>query len=202
MDKLPRWSLWAAAALLFWTAWVLLLGRPLMHKVTELEGEYREIESELASLEARMSAVPNLVLRLNEARHQRDSTLAGFSTNHEIDTLLCELRTRGGRRGLGDLRIDPELMSLLHVPMTANMPGSANGQLDTVIVNLSATGKFKNIGTWLDDIEGRSDFRFWTMCNWSVRNEDGRVGIEAQAVLVVVKEPDPVPDLITMGSPQ
>jgi hypothetical protein len=202
MDKLPRWSWWAAVALFFWTGWVLILGQPLMDKVTEMKGQYRDTESELAVLEARMSAVPNLVRRLNEARRQLDSTLAGFSTAHEIDTLLRELGASGGRRGLSALRADPELTSLLRLRMTAGLPGPANGRLDTVIVNLSAAGKLKNIGTWLDEIEERSDFRFWTMCNWSARDEDGLVGIEAQAALVVVREPDPVTDLITRESPE
>jgi hypothetical protein len=40
------------------------------------------------------------------------------------------------------------------------------------------------------------------MCNWSARNEDGLVGIEAQAALVVVRESDPVTDPITMESPE
>ena len=202
VDKLPRWSWWAAAALLFWTAWVLILGRPLMDKVTEQKGHYRDTESELAALEARMSAVPNLVQRLNEARHQLDSALSGFSTSQEIDTLLRGLRSSGGKRGLGDLRVDPELTSLLHPPMTTGMPRRAKGKLDTVIINLSATGTFKNIGTWMDDIEARFDFRFWTMCNWSARDEDGLVRVEAQAALVVVNESDPVTGLITMESPK
>ena len=134
-----------------------------------------------------MSAVPNLVQRLNEARHQLDSTLSGFSTSQEIDTLLRGLRSSGGKRGLGDLRVDPELTSLLHPPMTTGMPRRAKGKLETVIINLSATGTFKNIGT---------------MCNWSARDEDGLVRVEAQAALVVVNESDPVTGLITMESPK
>lgn len=202
IDKLPRWSMWAVSVVLLWAAWGFLVGNPLMHKVSALKGQCGDLESEMSALDARTAAVPNLVLRLNNAKHRLDSALRSFSTDDEIDELVRGLRTMGGRRGLGDVCADPELMSLLHVPMAASTPGAANGRLDTVIVNLSAAGAFKTLGQWLDDIEGRSDFRFWTKCQWSSLNEDGLVRLEAQGALVVVNEADTTTNLITMETPQ
>jgi hypothetical protein len=197
--KLPRWSWWVTGASIFWTAWVLILSRPLMQKIAELEGQLRGTESELTALEAQVSAVPELVLRLNGARRQLDSALAEFRTNREIDLLLRELRTSGGRNGVSGVRVDPELVSLLHAPFTAASAGPAESQLDTVIIDLSAEGRFQNTGAWLDEIEERADFRFWTLCNWSARDESGAVRIEAQAALVVLKRPEPAENLVSTG---
>ncbi len=202
IDKLPRWSWWAVSAVLLWIAWGFLVGRPLMHRVSSLKGQCGDIESEMGKLDARIATVPNLVLRLNNAKYRLDSTLSSFTTDGNIDELVRGLRVMGGHRGLGDVRVDPELMSLLHVPMAASAPGIANGRLDTVIVNLSAAGAFKTLGQWLEDVEGRSDFRFWTKCHWSSLNDAGLVGLDAQGALVVVNEPDSTIDLITMEAPQ
>ena len=191
-DRLPRWSWWIAAALIFWMVWGLGLGCPLVRKITELEGQHRETEAELGVLESRMSGVPEIVTRLNRSKCQLDSALHGFATDREIDALLDELRRSGGRSGLSGIQADPELISLLHSPAPAGVTPHAEVQLDTVIVSLAAEGRFKNIGAWLDEIEGRSDFRFWTTCQWSARDEDGLVGIEAQAGLVMAELPAPV----------
>lgn len=202
IDKLPRWSWWAVSAVLLWTAWGLLAGRPLINKVSELRVNRRAIESDIGALDARIATAPSLVLRLKNAQHRLDSTLSSFARNDELDELVRGLRTMGGRRGLGAVDVDPELMSLLHVPMASSTPGQAHGRLDTVIVNLSAAGAFQTLGQWLDDVEGRPDFRFWTKCHWSTLDDDGLAGLEAQAALVVVNEPDSAANLVTMESPQ
>ncbi len=191
LNTLPRWSLWAIGTVVVWTVWGLFVGRPMMHKTAEYRRDVQKTESERTALDTRMAAVPNLVHRLNEAQSKLDSTLSTFSTDDAIDDLIGQMRLIGGRHGLGDVRVDPELISLLHVPMAASTPGNANGRLDTVVVNLSARGAFKSLGHWLDDIEQRSDFRYWTMCHWASNADDGIVSLEAQAALVVVNRPDP-----------
>ena len=189
MDRLPRWSWWITGTLLLWMVWGVGLGYPLAREIAELEVEHRETEAELAAVEARMSGVPEIVNRLSKSKCQLDSALHGFVTHREIDALLDELRGRGGRSGLSDVQADPELNSLLHSAAQDSQAPQTEGPLDTVVISLAAEGGFKNIGVWLDEIEGRSDFRFWTMCRWSARDEDGLTGIEAQAGLVVLKLP-------------
>jgi len=174
----------------------------MMRKVADLQGRQRKTDTERTALDARMAAVPALVLRLNDAQRRLDSTLSGFVTDDAIDDLIRQLRSDGGRCGLTHVCVDPELMSLLHAPMAVSTPGMANGRLDTVIVNLSASGAFMSLGHWLDDIEGRADFRFWTMCQWASNNDDGLVRLEAQAGLVVVNQPDTLTTLLTMGQPE
>ena len=192
IDRLPRWSWWIVAALILWIVWGLGIGRPLARKITEFEKQHRKINSELAALESRMSGVPEIVSRLNRSKCQLDLELHGFSTNREIDALLEELHRSGGRNGLTGIHADPELISLLQGQAANSIGPHSKGQLDTVIVTLAAEGRFKNIGDWLDEIERRNDFRFWTMCQWSARGEDGLAGIDAQAGLVVVKPPSPI----------
>ena len=189
-DRLPRWSLWVAAALVFWTGWALGLGRPLVRKIAALEGQQRETETELTALESRMSAVPDLVARLSRSVARLDSTLDRYSTAREIDTLLQQIRHSGLRRGLGDVRVDPELMSILQEPTASLAKGHAGIQLDTILIFISAEGPFGNIGAWLDEIEERIDFRYWTLCQWSPRDEGSAVALEAQAGMVVVARPE------------
>lgn len=202
MDKLPRWSWWATGTLLVWTVCALLVGRPLMHKVAELRAQYGKSEAERIALDARIAAIPMLVTRFSDTKKRLDSTLSRFVTEDAVDDLVRQLRAAADRRGLGDVRADPELMSLLHVPMATTTPGTASGHLDTVIISLSASGLFKNLGRWMDVIEARPDFRFWTKCNWASSSDDGRVRLEAQAALVVVNQPDTLTTLVTTGQPK
>lgn len=201
LDKLPRWSLWAVGTVLLWSVWTLVVGRPMMHKAADLRRQYHRMEAERAALDARMAAVPALVVRLRDAQQQLDFALSGYVPDDAIDDLLRQLRAAGQRRGLGDVRANPELMSLLHVPMATSIPGTANGRLDTVIIDLTASGTFKSLGRWLDDIEARPDFRFWTRCNWTSGTDDGQVNLEAQTALAVVNRTDTLTSIVTTGQP-
>jgi hypothetical protein len=178
-----------------WLLWGLAVGRPLLRMITDMTKERLSTVAETNKLEARIAAVPQHVEHLQEARTRLDSILADFHARNDCDALIGEIRRDAQSRGLSDVTVDPDLECLLENPSGPVV----RPRLDTIIVEVTARGRFIAMGQWLDAIEARGDFRYWISCNWDADSEESKVAFTGRAAVVVIRHAEPVGETDVTG---
>ena len=73
---------------------------------------------------------------------------------------------------------------LLHVGHLRYL-SAAKALGDTLVVALTAVGRFLDIGAWLDGVEARPDFRTWQSCRWTAGDDPGGTLFEGHVMLMV-----------------
>jgi hypothetical protein len=184
LKRIPIWVRWMLASLLLWCAWGLGVRPAFTHRLNLSEQQHSASDRELAVLRSQIGLAPAVLQRIDSSRTALDSCLASYSGTESADELMDQLRASGSRHELTDLRAEPELSSLLRASGSRGTRQSGQVHLDTLLVALSARGQFLALGSWLDEVEGRSDFRTWVLCHWSHSEVDNQVQFEGKAILL------------------
>jgi len=192
LRRLPLWIRWLLPGAALWCVWVAAVHPYFRHRISATDQQHFEADRQLSAVKEHIGEAPTILHRIDSCRQLLDAHLGGFSSRGDVDVLTRQLRTAGERHGLGDLRAEPELMGLLHLVRSAPSTRPSQVRLDTILVNLTARGRFLSLGAWLDEIEHRPDFRTWIACHWHHGDEGEGVEFEGKVILLVAERCEPL----------
>lgn len=182
MTHRPRWIIWTAATVVFCAAWVALVYLPLRQQEQRDSAERADWQVKVEDMLQRLNAVPAAVARLDSLERAVALGAGVLPAGDSLDAFLSQWAALGLSRGVATIRVEPELASM----MALNLPTNRSSfELDTLLVNLSASGSFHSIGGWLDEIEAQPAFRFWRTGRWDDAEEPGNVRFSGMAAILV-----------------
>lgn len=178
----PLWIIWSGATLLLWAVWIALVYLPLRqngHHEETLRAEWMQSENELTS---RIRTAPEVMKRIEDLETALDSVTAGLPKSGHVKEYLDVLTELGRASGVRSIEASPELVSMMALRKFAQGPRVT---LDTLVVELTASGDFRKIGGWLDQVEAQASFRHWRLGRWDRGEEPGTVRFSGAAAFLV-----------------
>jgi hypothetical protein len=183
MTSRPRWIWWTVAALSLWVAWITFAYLPLRQR-DEREGALRtEWAAKRLDMLARIETAPTVMMQTEALGRQLDSAASRLPQVQSLRDYLDALADRGRVGGIQSVEVTPELASMMALTKSSNQRAL---MLDTLVIELVATGGLQKIGTWLDQIEVEPGFRHWQLGRWDKGEEPGLVKFSGTAAFVVV----------------
>ena len=182
MTNRPRWLIWMTAAVLFWVAWVAFGYLPLRHRHQREGAARNEWAAKHQNMLNRVQKAPEVMARLAMLEARLDSATTLLPQTPMLREYMDQLADLGRQSKIPSVEVSPELASMM--TLTKIAPGNAT-VLDTLVVELNATGGFHEIGTWLDQIESQSAFRYWRLARWDKGEEPGAVRFSGAAAFLV-----------------
>lgn len=184
LSRVPRWIWWTAGIVVLWVLWAVLIQAPMQRASYELEPREAKVAREIQSIDARMAAVPAVMARLDSARAAIGRRLDSYGSVDRVEHLMRELTSEGVSRGLEGVRVRPDLEHLLRI----TSPDHADGDgphIDTIPITIAAQGRFAAIGSWMEELERRPDFRVWHYGQWT-SSDEGLTAVELRGAFMVV----------------
>lgn len=183
MTSRPRWIWWGMATVGLWAAWVTFVYLPLRHR-DEREAALRsEWSTKQRDMLARIETAPVVMKQIDDLGIQLDSAASLLPQAQTLRGYLDALADRGRVGGIQSVEVTPELASMMALTKST---GRNSVMLDTLVVELVATGGFKKIGSWLDLVELEPGFRQWQHGRWDKGEEPGTVRFSGTAAFVIV----------------
>lgn len=182
MNSRPRWMFWVAATVAVCAGWVVFGYLPLRDQNRHREAELAEWAGKRLELMQRISMAPQTIARLEEMEQRLDSALHLLPQHTRIDEYLDGLSSLGAVLGLYRVDANPHLSSMME--LSGPGPGQGGG-LDTLMIEVSASGGFRQTGAWLEAIEHDRAFRRWQSLRWAIGEGEGVVTVTGSAEVVV-----------------
>ena len=183
MTSRPRWIWWSLATAALWAAWVTFAYLPLRHR-DEREGALRsEWATKQHDMLARIETAPLVMMQTNDLGRQLDSAASRLPQAQDLRGYLDALADKGRVGGIQSVEVTPELASMMELTKSTTRNFV---MIDTLVIELQAIGRFRQIGSWLDLIEVEPGFRHWRLCRWDKGEEPGSVKFSGTASFLVV----------------
>ncbi len=182
MTNRPRWIIWTTATVLLWAAWGAFGYLPLRHRHQHEEATRSEWAARHQDMTNRIQKAPDVMARLGVLEAQMDSATQFLPQTPMLREYMDRLADLGRQSKISSVEVSPELVSMMS--LTRSATGNAT-ILDTLVVEFNATGRFHEIGTWLDQIESQSAFRHWRLARWDKGEEPGAVRFSGAAAFLV-----------------
>lgn len=131
---------------------------------------------------ARIQSTPRMLEQLDALGGRIDSTFLTFPHAIAVTEYMDELSGLGRLSGIRSVEVTPELVSMM--ALTKSNSGR-EPIIDTLIVELNATGGFQEIGKWLDQVEAQRAFRKWNLGQWDRGPEPGTVRFTGSAAFLI-----------------
>jgi hypothetical protein len=171
---------------LLWGAWAWVVLGPAQRRHRQQDAEVAALDQQRKAVVAGFSSAPSLVARMDSATAELRHIVAGFNGVDSLDRFVNRLTTLARDAGITQIDVDPELACMMSIPLHRRTPGVTGITLDTLRLELNATGAFGAIGTWLDRLEARADFQQWSGCEWAKGEAEGTVNFTGRAAFWVV----------------
>jgi hypothetical protein len=183
----PRWMLWVATTVVACAGWVVFGYLPLKDQNRHREAELAESAGKRLELMQRISLAPQAIARLEDMEHRLDSALHLLPQHTRLDEYLDGLSALGAELGLYRVDANPQLSSMMELtsPDTKLRVG-----LDTLMLEVSASGGFQQTGAWLEAIERDRAFRRWQSLRWAIGESGDDVTVTGSAAVVVAISQD------------
>ncbi len=185
LKSIPPWVRWLVVAGIWWAAWGWGVYGTFQSKENRLAAEHAELASQKTAAIQLLSTVPTLVQQVDSLDSALAHATSMFITSDDLEPLLTELEKQGRRQGISEVTIRPDLANTLTIPIDGSVGPGGLPQPDTLLIDISASGRFRPIGYWLDEIENRADFQQWNLCRWSDVDRDGTIDFAGQAAFWV-----------------
>jgi len=182
MTKQPRWIIWSVATVVLWAAWVAFAYLPLRQRDAREEAQRTEWADKQNAMLARIHTAPEVMQRIDDLSLRLDSVSAQLPRPVQLKEYMEMLTGLGRETGIHSIEASPELASMMSVSKATDGPRNI---LDTLLVELTAVGEFRDIGTWLDQVEAQSAFRAWRIARWDRGEEPGTVRFSGAAAFLV-----------------
>jgi len=185
MKRVAPWIIWTLVVCAWWTAWTFgVYGRSIA-KENHLLAELADLERQKTQAVQLLAATPMLVRQIDSLESEFQTVTKSFVRNNRLEQLLLQLKDCAHHVGVEYAEIIPDMNSILAIPADVTSENKTPG-LKPVLVRLKAQGRFARLGSWLDQIENRDDFRRWSMCRWENGPDDMHVNFFGEAVFWVV----------------
>lgn len=182
--------IWGGLTLVFWCLWGWLGFLPLHRADRHLTDQRLALGQERATAMAQLAAVPSLVARSGSISLLLQRTVAPFPKSAGLTVFLDSLTALANGDEVATATAAPTLASLMDLPSGDQLDADTSVVLDTVEIELAATGSFGGIGAWLDCVEARPGFQRWQACEWSRGEIEGIVGLSGRAAFWVQVTPE------------
>lgn len=182
MKSRPRWMWWTAGTALLWAAWMAFAYLPLRQTGLRGEAERSEWDSKQQDMLVRIQTAPEVMAQFAALEAQSDSATQALPQTSMLYEYTASLADIGRQAGIRSVEVSPELASMMSLTKISH---GASPQLDTLVVEFTATGGFHQVGTWLDQIELQSAFRYWQLARWDKGEEPGTVRFSGSAAFLV-----------------
>jgi hypothetical protein len=173
-------------AVVLWCAWVWVVFGPMQQRHGSRDAEVTALDQQRNAVLAGLSLAPALVMQTDSVTTALRRLTSGFARVDSIGELIGKLERSARDAGVNRAVIEPELACLMSIPVHRGVHATTDITLDTLRVELSVSGPFGAIGTWLERLEKRPDFQQWSGCEWAKGEGDGTVNFTGRAALWVV----------------
>lgn len=171
-----------AATVALWAAWIAFAYLPLRQRDAREEAQRAEWAEQQNAMLARIRTAPDVMKRIEKLGVTLDSVSAELPAPTQLKEYMNLLTGIGREAGIRSIEASPELSSMMS--LTKLTQGSRT-TLDTLMIELTAVGSLRDIGTWLDHVEGQSAFRYWRLGRWDKGEEPGTVRFTGAAAFLV-----------------
>ncbi|MEW5702599.1 MAG: hypothetical protein AB1792_10260 [Candidatus Zixiibacteriota bacterium] len=186
MRRLPHWLIWSAATMALWGVWAFLILGPQQRRGRQCHTELAVTEQQRRAAIAGFASTPQLVARRDSATVQLRRLADGFHRADSLGPLVDRLARLARAAGVNQIDIDPELACVMDLRSCTGSPSVTGVTLDTLRLELTATGGFGAIGTWLDRLEACPDFQQWFACEWAKGETEGAVNFSGRAAFWII----------------
>jgi hypothetical protein len=131
---------------------------------------------------ARIETAPLVMMQTNDLSRQLDSAASQLPQAQGLRDYLDALADRGRVGGIQSVEVTPELESMMELTKSTSRNSVI---MDTLVIELVASGRFQQIGSWLDLIETEPGFRHWRLGRWDKGEEPGTVKFSGTAAFLV-----------------
>ncbi len=181
MRQTIPWMAWIGAVVVWWIAWVWGVFGTIQAGNTKLQIECDQLKEQKAQTLNMLATAPELRARIDSVSTNYLFAIANFASTDNLQRLPDQLTDSGLEHGIPQVEVSLNLASVL-----ALTPSSAARTLDTLVVQLSAQGEFRDIGNWLDNVEKRADFLQWNTCRWESAPQEGSTDFSGTAQFRIV----------------
>ena len=185
MKRVPSWMMWAGLTLALWCLWGWGIFLPLERRHSRESTRVAVMEQEKSAVLARLAAAPFVVAQNDSLRDVLRGRMADLPATDALPQFLDGLAQMGYEQGLAQVSATPALASVMKIPVGSGTR-ERDVRLDTLQIELAASGDLPAIGGWLDSIEERPDFQRWTSCQWLKGETPGAVAFTGEAAFWIV----------------
>ncbi len=182
MTSRPRWLIWTAATVVLWTVWIAFVFLPLQRRDDHEQAVRAEWAGKHQDMMARIEMAPQVMSQIVALTQSLDSATAKLSSPITLREFLYGLGELGRQSGVQSVEAAPELSSMISLNQSNYGPTLV---LDTLSIELRATGRFHEVGHWLELVETQPAFRSWRLIRWDKGEDPGTVTFDGFASILV-----------------
>ncbi len=183
MKQHTTWAAWVAAVVILWVAWGWGVYGHIHSRNVRWGAERDGLKVQEAKALGLLAMAPILTGKIDSIKSEFQKVANHFATVGDLQRLPNELADHGYHLGIDQVEVTFDLSSVLEIPA---VPTTSKHVLDTLLVQVSARGKFGAIGHWLDDMEQRADFLKWNSCRWQPSEQEGITSFSGMAQFRII----------------